>query len=271
MDTFKQESFEHLASPEHLNRALTIVGIKGWFSLLFFVALTVITAIWAVMGSLPITVSGKAMMLDLKSSFAVQSQVRGVVKQVLVKTGDHVKRGQVVLVVGTTALTAPDEGAVVWIEVTQGEEVLPQQNVVWIEKLALPSDFKILGFFSLFSGQQIQPGMEARITLDTVSPERYGMVKGVVKEVLPYPIGLFDSYMQHIPSKSLKEYLIDGSLPTILVVIAPILNPAAPSGFQWTSKQGPPLQIRSGTVGEARVILENVRPISYVIPSLVKN
>ena len=45
---------------------------------------------------------------------------------------------------------------------------------------------------------------------------------------------------------------------------------ATPSGFRWTSRQGPDLTFGSGTLLEARITREQQRPIALVIPALRK-
>lgn len=136
--------------------------------------------------------------------------------------------------------------------------------------IALPEgeNLKILAFLPLFSGHQIRAGMGAKAALDTVNTGRYGMLEGVVKEVLPYPVSASDPLLEEIPSPSLRDYLVKGELPTILVVIEPYVDTTSPSGFKWTSKRGPATLITPGSVGQVQITLQMIKPISYVIPSL---
>jgi len=48
------------------------------------------------------------------------------------------------------------------------------------------------------------------------------------------------------------------------------VDPSTPSGFQWSSSQGPPFGISSGTLCKARAITRQVRPIELVLPLLRK-
>jgi HlyD family secretion protein len=47
-----------------------------------------------------------------------------------------------------------------------------------------------------------------------------------------------------------------------------IPDPKTPSGFRWSSSQGPPVEIFSGTLVSASIVTEEKRPISYVLPIL---
>lgn len=198
MDLLQKESFERAVSSERYDATLTIVGLRSWLILLICIGLTVLTALWACLSTIPITVSGKCLVF------------------------------------------VPEE------------------------------ELEILGFFSLVSAESIKPGMEVRCQISAVDATRYGMLRAKVKEVLPYPVGPDEAHLQKIPSESLKKYLVNDSLPVNLVLIEPVRDAHTASGLLWTSKEGPPGPMPQVAVGMARVILDEVRPISYVIPSLRK-
>ena len=127
---------------------------------------------------------------------------------------------------------------------------------------------KILGFLPLFSGQQVEKGMAAKISLDAADSSIYGEIEGVVQDVIPFPVNAEDPAVLQIPSSSLRNYLTQGPLPTILVVIEPIYDPETPSRVKWTSKTGPLKPVLEGSVGNVDIILKTIKPISYVIPKI---
>ena len=53
---------------------------------------------------------------------------------------------------------------------------------------------------------------------------------------------------------------------TVQMVAEMTANPQNPSGFQWSSSDGPNLKISPGTTAQARVVIGELAPISYVIP-----
>lgn len=68
MHPSQKESIEHLVSLERLDTSLKVVGIRGWLALFFFAAIALVTLIWSFLGSIPLTVSGKCLLIDLDSS-----------------------------------------------------------------------------------------------------------------------------------------------------------------------------------------------------------
>jgi HlyD family secretion protein len=66
-------------------------------------------------------------------------------------------------------------------------------------------------------------------------------------------------------NETLVESLTGSSAP-IEVVTTLLVDDTTPSGFKWSSSQGPPLKVFSGTLCTASVTVEEKRPISYVLP-----
>jgi HlyD family secretion protein len=54
--------------------------------------------------------------------------------------------------------------------------------------------------------------------------------------------------------------------PLLEVVVDLEEDPTTPSGFAWSSSQGPPTEVYTGTIADAQVIVERRKPISYVLP-----
>lgn len=320
MSLFKKEALERISSVEHLEQAATVVGVKGWLVLLFFILLTALVLAWSIVGSIPITASGNCIIFDPDSVISINSNVTARVKTIYVPLGEEVKKGQAVLLLEDPFLdqkvtdqkkivsfleqeidqmtvgdvedkklqllteqerlqeleqmqkdlliTSPSEGSIAWININVGTRVTPDMQLMSIQGKFSAETLKIFGFAPLYSGQQIKPGMDVKMTLDTINVAKYGMIRGKVEEVLSYPTDIESYYVQKIPSQSLREYLVSGPLPMILVIVSPVLDEHTQSGFAWTSKEGAPVYIEPGMIGAFRVTLETIKPISYVLPSI---
>lgn len=130
-------------------------------------------------------------------------------------------------------------------------------------------NLEIYGFLPLFAAQRIQVGMEVECALDAIDTSQAGMLKGVVKEIFPFPVDLAESHMEQIPSQSLKEYLLSGSsVPLILVIAEPLADSKVSAEYSWTYKNAPHIPLQSGMTGTVTITLSRERPISYIIPPL---
>lgn len=61
---FRQESLERLSSPEQLDQLMQIVTPKSWIPLGTLGVLVVAGLIWSVVGQIPITVSGRGLLVE---------------------------------------------------------------------------------------------------------------------------------------------------------------------------------------------------------------
>ncbi len=61
---FRQESLERLSSPEQLDQLMQIVTPKSWLPLGALGALVLVGLIWSVVGRIPITVSGRGLIVQ---------------------------------------------------------------------------------------------------------------------------------------------------------------------------------------------------------------
>ncbi len=268
-DSFQNETLEQLTSLEQLDRTLVVVGIRAWILLLFFVALIVAVVSWAFFGTLPITVSGKCLVFDPHNLYELRNPPAGTVKEIRYFGGQRVRQGEPIVIYENpdAEIVAPMDGEVLWVNLSRGSLADPNQIAIAFQGEGPANDLQIIGFLPLFGGQKVQVGMEALIAVENANAERYGMIRARVEEVFPFPVGASEHYVQKIPSKELFNYLTDnGSLPTLLVIAKPILKLGNPSQLEWTSKEGPPYRIFPGSVGKIEILLENVKPIWYVIP-----
>ncbi len=115
-------------------------------------------------------------------------------------------------------------------------------------------------------GKQIQVGMTVFVSPSTVKREEFGLMVGRVTYVSDYPA----------TSRGMLRILKNDKLLTALVgtdspyeVHADLLvDEHTFSGYRWSSSQGPPLKIQSGTRAAAYVTVASRRPIDMVIPLL---
>ena len=75
-----------------------------------------------------------------------------------------------------------------------------------------------------------------------------------------------EELLQRVGNQKIVSLLEGKAQAVVLVTVCPTLEKGNPSGYKWTSKNGPPFPIETGTVATLRVILEEERPISYLIP-----
>ena len=115
-------------------------------------------------------------------------------------------------------------------------------------------------------GKQVQKGMEARISPSTAKKEEYGYLVGRVVDVAPF-LSTSRAMLHLVGNEQwVNKILQEG--PIIEVDAELIPDPRTPTGYRWSSSQGPPGKLTSGTIGDGNVVVRQDRPISLLLPTL---
>ncbi|MFN6486730.1 MULTISPECIES: NHLP bacteriocin system secretion protein [unclassified Nostoc] len=96
---FRQESVERLSSPERLDQLMQVVNSKDWLILMVFGGLTTIGLIWSIFGRIPINVDGRGVLIQPRQVVDFQSSIPGQLKSLYVKSGQCVKKDEVLAMI----------------------------------------------------------------------------------------------------------------------------------------------------------------------------
>ncbi|HEY6969103.1 MAG TPA: NHLP bacteriocin system secretion protein [Candidatus Angelobacter sp.] len=105
MSIFRQASLDRLSSPEELDELMHLTNIRSWLALFGIFLLLTTVVVWAFEGSIPMTVAGEGAIVRRGGVMNIVSRSEGVLLELNVQVGDHVKRGQVVARVAQPATT----------------------------------------------------------------------------------------------------------------------------------------------------------------------
>jgi HlyD family secretion protein len=165
----------------------------------------------------------------------------------------------------TSKVVSPYTGQVLELKVYRGSAVSDGTPMVSIQPDA--GNLEALVYLSAVEAKDVKPGMSAQISPGTVRREEYGFMTGNVAFVADYPatpVAMMsvlgnDPLVQSITAAGpVTEVRIDlDSAPT-------------PSGFKWSSRDGPPLRISGGTLCSVQIVTQHDRPITLVVPLMKK-
>lgn len=182
--------------------------------------------------------STKREIISLKEAIDASSRVvspyTGRVLEVMVDIGDFTKAGSPVLSMEL-----------------MGKEIKNLEAVLYIPAA---------------DGKKIKPGMDVQISPTTVKAEEYGFIKGKVTSVSEFP-ATYEGMMRVLNNSNLVQMLSGRAAP--IEVYADLLpSDKTVSGLKWSSPDGPPMKIFSGTICSATVTVREQAPITLVIPLL---
>ncbi len=249
---------------------MRIVGPRGWLALIGLCALLAIAALWAYFGTVPTLVHGQGILISPGGITTISAPNAGQIAEMSVQVGDYVLAGQTIAHiltqdgVASIPVKTPSSGHVVEVDVNPGSAVESGTRLMTVElgdkdKKNLEAVF----YVSPTDGKQIKPGMKVQIEPATVKHEEHGYMLGQVLSVSPFPVTQ-QGMLHLLGNEALAETFSAGGAP---IEIHVALNPApTPSGYQWSSRTGPPDPLSSGTLATALIQVNEQRVLSLVFP-----
>jgi HlyD family secretion protein len=166
-----------------------------------------------------------------------------------------------------SVVRAAHDGRVIEVPVGPGNFIQPGRAVARLESLHGPYEAVI--YVPAHEGKKVKEGMVVRLAPSTVKPEEYGYIMARVRWVSEYPVTR-DYLMGELGgNESLVQTLLQAGSPIEFVAHIET-DSTTPSGYRWSSSQGPDVAIGSGTICSASIVLESVRPITLLLPFLKK-
>jgi len=107
--------------------------------------------------------------------------------------------------------------------------------------------------------------MEVLLTPVSVKKEEYGLMRATVADVSEYPVTP-QGMLRILENPTLVAEFSQMGAPLEVTVL--LEKAKTPSGFRWTSAEGPPIPITSGTLCDGIVTIDYQSPISLVLPFL---
>jgi HlyD family secretion protein len=161
---------------------------------------------------------------------------------------------------------AAHSGEVIEIDINVGDFAQPGRVLARMESLT--GQPGALVFVPASEGKKIKTNMTIRISPSTVKPEEYGYIQGKVTSVSAYPTTR-DEMISDLQNDVLVNRLLNSG-ELIPVTATMESDPSTPSGYRWSSSQGPDIPIEGGTICNASVVLARQRPITLLVPFLKK-
>jgi HlyD family secretion protein len=166
-------------------------------------------------------------------------------------------------------VTSPFRGRIIEVKVGAGTLLSPGMPVVALERSDLGPDagaVEAIVYVPSAAGKRIAAGMAAEVMPATVKREEAGFIRGRVRFVSEYPVSLAAA-QNRLQNDALVNLLAGGAQAPLEMRV--VLEPAAtPSGFAWSTRNGPPDPVLPGTLCRTEIVLERRRPITLFLPAL---
>lgn len=164
-----------------------------------------------------------------------------------------------------TRVISSFSGKVIEVKAKRGQFINKGTTIISIERVSGElNELQVLLYVSPEDGKKVHSGMEVKIEPSTILKENYGYLQGKVNTVNDFP-STAQGMLETIGNEELVKTL-SGSGAPIQVTISLIPDKNTVSGYKWTSTDGPPVDIQSGTLANGLITIADSPPISRVFP-----
>lgn len=241
--------------PDELDSPVVLASSRGWVAV--FVCLFAVVAVisWAIVGRLPLSTHAMGSLVNPGGTMTIASHVSGTVSAISAGPGTQVDAGDPIVSVTTAdgaehLIKAPSSGRLTSLSIAEGGFLQQGAKVAVLEKGWEPHQHLIAQVLVPASQiSRIKPGQEVLLSVSGVNPRQFGMLKGKVREVAPFPI---------------EQAEAGAELPPTAVTITLETTHATESGYAWTSAEGPPQNLHTQTEVQAEIRMGTVAPISVL-------
>ena len=246
---------------------LPITDRPSWLILVALILLVVAGIAWAVFGRTPDAVTGPGIVVPSEGFVEVGAELQGTVESIDVLPGDIVEAGVVVARIRTVGgrsvtVTSPLRGTIATVLVRAGGVTDRGTALLTVE----PSGSRavVVAFVPAGPGKRIAPGMPVRISLASAPRSQFGTLMGRVDAVSPVPVPPERVTLIVGGNLSLADYFLTGG-PILEVTVALTPDPTTPSGYRWTTGEGPPTAVTPGTLAEVAVVVSEAAPVQQFV------
>lgn len=132
-----------------------------------------------------------------------------------------------------------------------------------------PTQLGAVLFVTPEEGRFIHSGMIVRVSPITAPQEVYGLMWGIVRTVNQRPANQARMLAVLQNDALQQDFAADGLLVEVQVDFIP--DETTPSGYQWTSTDGPPNKLQPYTLATGSVLIKQQHPIELIFPSFFED
>lgn len=268
---FRQKALSKLQSPEELDLPVRFARPQGRLVLAVTVIAMAAAGFWAFTGTVTSKLSAPGILTRPEGSYVLQSPVAGQVTAVLAEEGQLLAPGAPLLTVRTEQGDRPVRvvagGRLTTLVATVGSVVANGADVATVERVKDPDDPLVAVLYVAGGGASAIPvGTRVDLSVQSVPQHQFGVLRGRVTSVgrAPQTQAQISGFLGD--SGLAEQFSRRGNPVAVLVRLERSSSSGSPSGYRWSSADGPPYAIDSMTPVTGAVHLAARRPVDWLLP-----
>ena len=304
---FQQKALDKLKRPEKAGAIFSITTSTGWIALAAVGIALFSVLVWAFFGVMAEQVVGYGVITDDSGVTNISPISSGRIVEMRYKTGDVVKKGDVVAVIEQTQLeqqvylnaeqahtaTSYDDMRARTAQLAsakeelqhQGQVISPYDGVVTSQRMregqivqagapiydvdvTESQDMVGIVFVPALTGNKLKPGSVIQISPGAIDSSLYGSLVGKVIELSPYPVNS-DRVVYWTGNKEFANWVLQKCGGAIMEVRVELTRDNdSKSGYLWTTLEGPKETITEGMTCTATAIVDRKSPFAYAFDKM---
>ena len=301
---FSQEALNKLRSPERLDMLFPITTPTGWVMMAAILVLLFSIVLWSIFGAFTVKANGMGLIMDSAGVVNVSHISGGKISAVYVKTGTHVRSGDLIAQLEQAEQNADTrmaqqgmglatsdrdalnrvyqystkkqrqniseyiysdyDGIVDEILIEKGKVISSGTPVCTIRLTQNRDDLKGIFYIPVDKGKRVEPGMTIQLAPNGVDTSQAGSLIGVVRSVSQYPVSA-ESIRQKLGNDQLAQWIQSSQNSALMEIKFDLVKDAdSESGYLWTSVVGEHKTITPGSFCTGSIIIERQPPIEKV-------
>lgn len=272
-DLYRKAALERISSPEQLDKVLKVTSPMSWLALIGITIIIVVTVIWSIVGTIPVTITSAGIISSPVGCNAVYTQEAGSVVSVHVRTGDELHLGDPILTfrnASNEAITILSDqvGTVAAVLAAGGDTLTPGSEVIRVTPSAQGKQI-VVCYVPLAQAKKLERGMMVNVALSSLDSSSYGSMAARVVNIDAYATSV-DSMMGVLGANNnlTATFTQNGAVVAVACELYPDANTV--SGYYWSNEKGGSVSVSNGSLVTAKIVTEEVAPISKLFSKLVE-
>jgi len=274
-DLYRKSALERISSPEQLDKVLKVTSPMSWMALIGITLIIVVTLVWSIIGTIPVTITTKGVVSSHVGSNAVYIEEAGEVSSVKVRVGQEINMGDPVISYlnaskETVTVYSDQFGMVESLPVKIGDKLNPGSAVVRVTPQSTADQSQIVVcYVPLAQAKKLERGMQVNVSLDSLDSQSYGNMVARIINVDAYASSV-EGMASVIGSGNNLDAAFTKDGAVVAVACELYTDPATQSGYFWSNAKGAKVEVSNGSLVTAKIVTEEVAPISKLFSKIAE-
>ncbi len=274
-DIYRKSALERISSPEQMDKAITVTSPLSWLALGAVTVIVVVTLIWSIVGTLPVTVSTMGIVTAPTSTNSVYAPEAGRILEILVRENQIIRKDEPVIKyrVGSfgepRTICATQPGVVTKIMVTNDSDVSRGGDVLrFTPAFSTRASQVVVCYVKQSDANKLRRNMQASVSLQSADSQTYGHMTARIVSIDDYPAT--ESGMSDVlgTGNGLSS-AFKADNPSVVAVTCELLeDPSTVSGYYWSNKRGAKKEVDTNALVNVKFIVDEVRPITKLFSKM---